>query len=133
MHYRQLGKHEVTVSEISLGCNRLGEAQSPDSHWIDLVRQAVDLGINLFDTSESYGWGRSEEILGQAVGNRSDLLIASKVSAACGRATPKTFPRRVSLPRLRLVCAGCNAIRSISISFTVPVWPICSNLIGRKR
>lgn len=80
MHYRQLGKHEAQVSEISLGCNRLGEAQSPDAHWIDLVRQAVDLGINLFDTSESYGWGRSEEILGQAIGNRSELLIASKVS-----------------------------------------------------
>lgn len=80
MHYRQLGNHDAKVSEISLGCNRLGEAQSPDAHWIDLVRQAVDLGINLFDTSESYGWGRSEEILGQAVGNRSDVLIASKVS-----------------------------------------------------
>lgn len=80
MHYRQLGNHDAKVSEISLGCNRLGEEQSPDAHWIDLVRQAVDLGINLFDTSESYGWGRSEEILGQAVGNRSDVLIASKVS-----------------------------------------------------
>lgn len=80
MHYRQLGNHDAKVSEISLGCNRLGEEQSPDAHWIDLVRQAVDLGINLFDTSESYGWGRSEEILGQAVGKRSDVLIASKVS-----------------------------------------------------
>ena len=80
MHYRQLGNHDAQVSEISLGCNRLGESQSPDAHWIDLVRQAVDLGITLFDTSESYGWGRSEAILGQAVGNRSDLLIASKVS-----------------------------------------------------
>lgn len=80
MHYRQLGNQDAKVSEISLGCNRLGEANSPDSHWIDLVRQAVDLGVNLFDTAESYGWGRSEEILGQAIGNGSDLLIASKVS-----------------------------------------------------
>lgn len=80
MHYRQLGNHDATVSEVSLGCNRLGEAHSPDAHWIDLVQHAVDLGINLFDTAESYGWGRSEEILGQAVGNRPDVLIASKVS-----------------------------------------------------
>lgn len=80
MHYRQLGKHDVKVSEISLGCNRLGEAHSPDSHWIDLLRQAMDLGVNLFDTAESYGWGRSEELLGQAIGQRSDILIASKVS-----------------------------------------------------
>jgi len=80
MHYRQLGKHAANISEISLGCNRLGEAQSPDSHWIDLVHQAIALGINLFDTAESYGWGRSEEILGQAIGNRRDMLIASKIS-----------------------------------------------------
>lgn len=80
MHYRQLGNHDATVSEISFGCNRLGETHSPDAHWVDLVRQAVDLGVNLFDTAESYGWGRSEEILGQAIGNRSDILIASKVS-----------------------------------------------------
>lgn len=80
MHHRQLGNHDATVSEISFGCNRLGEAHSPDAHWVDLVRQAVDLGVNLFDTAESYGWGRSEEILGQAIGNRSEILIASKVS-----------------------------------------------------
>ncbi|MBX3012193.1 MAG: aldo/keto reductase [Caldilineaceae bacterium] len=80
MYYRQLGRHDAKVSEISLGCNRLGEAHSPDTHWIALVQQAVDLGITLFDTAESYGWGRSEEILGQALGNRSDVLIASKVS-----------------------------------------------------
>lgn len=80
MYYRQLGKHDAKVSEIGLGCNRLGETHSPDSHWIDLVHYAVDLGVNLFDTAESYGWGRSEEILGQAIGPRADLLIASKVS-----------------------------------------------------
>ncbi len=80
MHYRHLGKSDTQVSEISLGCNRLGEAHSPDSHWIDLVRRAADLGVNLFDTAESYGWGRSEEILGQALGKRNDILIASKVS-----------------------------------------------------
>ncbi len=80
MHYRAIGRTDVKISEISLGCNRLGEAHSPDHHWIDLVRSAVDLGVNLFDTAESYGWGRSETILGQALGNRGDVLIASKVS-----------------------------------------------------
>ena len=80
MHYRQLGRHDATVSEISFGCNRLGEAHSPDAHWDDLVQQAMDLGVTLFDTAEAYGWGRSEELLGAAIGNRSDILIASKVS-----------------------------------------------------
>lgn len=80
MHYRPLGKTGYTVSEISMGCNRLGEPNMPDRHWVDLVRRAVELGVNLFDTSESYGWGRSEEMLGQAIGNRGDILIATKVS-----------------------------------------------------
>ncbi|MCB0064719.1 MAG: aldo/keto reductase, partial [Caldilineaceae bacterium] len=83
MHYRQLGP-TTKISEISLGCNRLGEDHSPDSHWLALVQRAVDLGVNLFDTSESYGWGRSETILGQALGKRTDVLIASKVSRVQG-------------------------------------------------
>jgi aryl-alcohol dehydrogenase-like predicted oxidoreductase len=80
MHYRPLGKTGLSVSEMGMGCNRLGEAQMPDNHWIDLVHAAADLGVTVYDTSESYGWGRSEEILGEAIGNRDDLLIASKVS-----------------------------------------------------
>ncbi len=80
LHYRPLGKTGVQVSEIAMGCNRLGEPAMPDSHWINLVQHAADLGVTLFDSSESYGWGRSEEILGQAIGNRDDVLVATKVS-----------------------------------------------------
>lgn len=80
MIYRSLGKTGVLVSEIGMGCNRLGEAGPPDQHWIDLVRRAVELGVNLFDTSESYSWGRSEEMLGRAVGDRDDVLLATKIS-----------------------------------------------------
>ena len=80
MQTRSLGATGARISEISMGCNRLGEESMPDTHWIELVQRACELGVNLFDTSESYGWGRSEEILGQAVGNRDDLFIATKVS-----------------------------------------------------
>lgn len=80
IHYRPLGNTGAQVSEIAMGCNRLGEPAMPDTHWIDLVQRAADLGVTLFDSSESYGWGRSEEILGQALGNRSDVLVATKVS-----------------------------------------------------
>lgn len=80
LHYRPLGSTGVQVSEIAMGCNRLGEPAMPDSHWVNLVQRAADLGVTLFDTSESYGWGRSEEILGQALGNRDDVLVATKVS-----------------------------------------------------
>jgi aryl-alcohol dehydrogenase-like predicted oxidoreductase len=80
MIYRALGRTGVQVSEIGMGCNRLGEAGPPDQHWIDLVRRAVELGVNIFDSSESYNWGRSEEMLGRAVGGRDDVLLATKVS-----------------------------------------------------
>ncbi|MGC9521279.1 MAG: aldo/keto reductase [Anaerolineae bacterium] len=80
MHHRELGATGVLISEVGMGCNRLGEANVPDAHWIELVRRAVDLGVNLFDTSESYGWGRSEEMLGRALEGRQDVLIATKMA-----------------------------------------------------
>lgn len=80
MHQRNLGNTGLLVSEVGMGCNRLGDAMSPDAHWDDLVRRAIDLGVNNFDTSEAYGKGRSEEVLGRAIGNRADVYIASKAS-----------------------------------------------------
>jgi aryl-alcohol dehydrogenase-like predicted oxidoreductase len=80
MHYRNLGKTGLKVSEVGMGCNRLGDPMHEDGFWDDLVRRAIDLGVNNFDTSEAYGKGRSEEVLGRAIGNRADLYIASKVS-----------------------------------------------------
>jgi aryl-alcohol dehydrogenase-like predicted oxidoreductase len=79
MHYRDLGNTGVQVSEVGLGCNRLGQDYAPDAHWVNLVRRAVDLGVNLFDTAEAYGWGRSEDILGMALTSRDDALIATKM------------------------------------------------------
>ena len=84
MYYRQLGATGIRVSEVGMGCNRLGEEGQSDEHWVRLVRHAVDLGVNVFDTSESYTWGRSEEMLGLALESATsaakDVLIATKVS-----------------------------------------------------
>ena len=63
MHYRALGKTGITVSEVGMGCNRLGQDYAPDEHWINLVRRAADLDVTIFDTSFAYGWGRSEDIV----------------------------------------------------------------------
>jgi aryl-alcohol dehydrogenase-like predicted oxidoreductase len=79
MHYRELGKTGVQVSEVGLGCNRLGQDYASDDHWVTLVRRAVDLGVTLFDTAEAYGWGRSEEILGQALTSGDGVMIATKM------------------------------------------------------
>jgi aryl-alcohol dehydrogenase-like predicted oxidoreductase len=80
MHYREFGRTGVEISEVGMGCNRLGQSYESDDHWVRLVESAADLGVNLFDTAEAYGWGRSEEVLGRALGNRDDVLIATKMS-----------------------------------------------------
>jgi len=79
VHYRPLGKTGVTVSEVGMGGNRLGQNTAPDAFWIRLVQRAVDLGVTVFDTAEAYGWGRSEEMIGRALGSRDDVLIATKM------------------------------------------------------
>jgi aryl-alcohol dehydrogenase-like predicted oxidoreductase len=80
MIYRSLGNTEVRVSEVGMGCNRLGEAGPLDEHWVNLVGRAADLGVTVYDSSESYNWGRSEEMLGRALRDRDDVVIATKIS-----------------------------------------------------
>lgn len=80
MHYRELGKTGIRVSEVGLGCNRLGDEAQPDAFWVDLIQQAMDLGVTVFDTSTQYQNSRSESMLGQAIGNRDDVYIATKMT-----------------------------------------------------
>lgn len=85
MRTRQLGKSEIQVSEMCLGCwpfaggNVWGHQDDADS--IAAVHRALDSGVNFFDTAEGYGGGRSEEVLGRALdGRRARAVIATKVS-----------------------------------------------------
>lgn len=79
MHYRPLGVTGLSVSEVGMGCNRLGQTYESDAHWARLVQRAADLGVNVFDTAEAYEWGRSEEMLGLGLGNRDNVYIATKM------------------------------------------------------
>ena len=80
MNYRKLGISGLSVSEVGMGCNRIGEPIHDDDHWINLIHHAIDLGVNIFDTSERYQKSRSEELLGKAIGNRRDVYIATKMA-----------------------------------------------------
>ena len=89
MNYKNLGSTGLKVSELCLGCMTYGVPERGDHPWTlpeaqsrPLIRQAVDLGINYFDTANAYSDGTSEEIVGQALKDftrRDEVVIATKV------------------------------------------------------
>jgi aryl-alcohol dehydrogenase-like predicted oxidoreductase len=78
---RRLGKTGPEVSAIGLGCMSLSGVYgtSDDAAGIALIHRAIDLGVDHFDSSDMYGWGQNEELLGRALkGRRDRVVIASK-------------------------------------------------------
>lgn len=82
MIFKKVKMIEEEISAIGLGCWNFGGDwdSSEEKKSIEVVRKAVDLGVNLFDVAPVYGWGESERILGKALkdGLRKKVLIASK-------------------------------------------------------
>ena len=83
MKYRSFGRTGLVVSEIGYGTWGLGgDAYGPveDEQSIACLRAALDRGVNFYDTSDLYGAGHSEEVLGRAfAGCRERVLLATKV------------------------------------------------------
>ena len=84
MEYRQLGRSGLRVSVIGLGGNTFGR-YADEARTAAIVRQAMESGINFFDTANIYNGGLSEEYLGKAIrGHRDEVLIATKVGMRFG-------------------------------------------------
>src|SRR5881275_3603149 len=89
MEYTKLGNTGVDVSRICLGCMGFGDAERWIHKWVlneensrSIIKKALELGINFFDTANVYSIGKSEEILGRALkefANRDEVVIATKV------------------------------------------------------
>lgn len=78
---RPLGNTGLNVSEIGYGCSSLGGVLDRDGEpeGLRTLQMALDNGINFFDTAHAYSFGRSEQLLGQAVkGCRDKVVIATK-------------------------------------------------------
>ena len=77
MHYRQLGTSALRVSALGLGCMSLSGTygKSDDAGSIAVVHRALDLGVNFLDSSDMYGWGHNEELLGKALRGRRDAVV----------------------------------------------------------
>ncbi|MBB2162800.1 aldo/keto reductase [Gluconacetobacter sacchari] len=94
MDYGRLGKTGLQISKLCLGCMTYGVPDRGGHPWTldeensrPLIRQALEMGINFLDTSNSYSDGTSEEIVGRAIrdfARREDIVLATKVF----------FPRR---------------------------------------
>ena len=78
MKHRTIGKSDLQVSAIGLGCNNFGYVASMDVEASrKVIDKAIDSGINFFDTSDSYG--TSENILGEILGERrKKIILATK-------------------------------------------------------
>lgn len=105
MEYIQLGKSDLTVSRFCLGCMSFGDPASNMHAWTldvksseDIIKHALDLGINFFDTANSYSAGTSEEYLGKAIKNnvsRDKVILASKVYFNEGHLSKEAIEREI--------------------------------------
>jgi aryl-alcohol dehydrogenase-like predicted oxidoreductase len=91
MEYARLGSSGLKVSRICLGCMSFGSGfdwMVPEETSFAIVRQALDHGINFFDTADVYSGGESEQILGRALKRfgvkREDAVVATKVFQPMG-------------------------------------------------
>jgi aryl-alcohol dehydrogenase-like predicted oxidoreductase len=89
MEYTKLGNTGLDVSRICLGCMGFGVAERWTHQWVineeqsrPIIKRALELGINFFDTANIYSDGTSEEIVGRALkdyANRDEIVLATKV------------------------------------------------------
>lgn len=104
MEYTKLGNTDIEISKICVGCMSFGKAGTMHDWTLDesstnaVVKHALDLGINFFDTANGYSAGTSEEYLGRSLRNavsRDKVVIASKVYFNPGRLSAKAIHREI--------------------------------------
>ena len=104
MEYTFLGNTDIKISKLCVGCMSFGKAGTMHDWTLDetqteeVVKRALDLGINFFDTANGYSAGTSEEYLGRALKNnaaRDEVVIASKVYFNPGRLSAEAIHREI--------------------------------------
>ena len=105
MEYVKLGNSNLNVSRICLGCMSFGDPSKWVHEWVlgeresgEIIRHALDLGINFFDTANGYSAGTSEEYLGKAIKNnvaRDKVVLASKVYFNEGHLSKEAISREI--------------------------------------
>ncbi len=116
MNARCLGRSGIEVSALGLGCwaiggpfwrgeNPVGWGQVDDAESLRALRRGLDLGVTFFDTSDVYGCGHSERVLGQALaGRREHVVIATKFGNVFDEETRKITGSNASPAFIRQAC-----------------------------
>lgn len=112
MEYIKLGKSNLRVSRLCLGCMSFGDCTKGQHSWVlnqeetnKVIRHALDSGINFFDTANCYSDGTSEEYLGKAIkkyAKREDVVLATKVYFNEGKLSYDAILREVKASLKRL-------------------------------
>jgi aryl-alcohol dehydrogenase-like predicted oxidoreductase len=106
MTHRPVGRSGLVVSVVGLGCNAFGTRIDEDQTR-EVVAAALDEGVTLFDTADSYGNGVSEELLGRALGRRrDDVVVATKFGMPAGGINGPDWQPRASRGYIRRAVEG---------------------------
>src|SRR5215470_12653161 len=111
MRKRRLGSTAVSVSPVGLGCMGFSwgyrDASVDEAASIDVIRHAIDLGVDHFDTADMYGPFTNERLLGRALGGRRDrVVVATKCGLVVQDRASYRFGRDGSPAHVREACAG---------------------------
>ena len=138
MKKRKLGRSGIEVSPMGLGCWAIGGqfymdgkidgyGQVDDAESIRAIHAALDLGINFLDTSDAYGIGHSEEVIGKALeGRREQVVIATKFGYLGSEATKTLQGYNVSPDYIERACdASLRRLKTDYIDlYQLHVWEI---------
>ena len=113
MEYRHLGRSGLEVSVVGLGCNNFGRRCDPEQ-TAKVVHKALDEGITLLDTSDTYGpGGLSEEYIGSALqGRRQEVVLATKFASPMGEG-----PMRRGASRHYIMSAVEDSLRRLGTDY----------------
>jgi aryl-alcohol dehydrogenase-like predicted oxidoreductase len=133
---RTLGRSEIRVSALGLGCWAIGGpfwlegiqdgwGEVSDEESIRAIRRAIDLGVRFFDTADVYGAGHSEEVLGRAIeGRRGEVVISTKFGYMFDAATRQASGTNATAEYLRAACrASLRRLRTDYIDlYFLHIW-----------